>query len=87
MKYLLLIEDNDELRENTAEILQLAGYTVVTAENGKKGIEIALQKKVDLIICCMPFVLDWYSFLNNSALRRRFSTAFNNSISLKGFVM
>ncbi len=65
MKHLLLIEDNDELRENTAEILQLAGYTVVTAENGKKGIEIALQKKVDLIICdvMMP-VLDGYGVLH-----------------------
>ena len=65
MKHLLLIEDNDELRENTAEILQLAGYTVVTAENGKKGIEIALQKKIDLIICdvMMP-VLDGYGVLH-----------------------
>ncbi len=65
MKHLLLIEDNNEIRENTAEILQLAGYTVATAENGKKGIEIALQKKVDLIICdvMMP-VLDGYGVLH-----------------------
>ncbi len=65
MKHLLLIEDNDEIRENTAEILQLAGYTVATAENGKRGIEIALQKKVDLIICdvMMP-VLDGYGVLH-----------------------
>jgi CRP/FNR family transcriptional regulator, cyclic AMP receptor protein len=65
MKHLLLIEDNDELRENTAEILQLAGYAVVTAENGKKGIEIVLQKKIDLIICdvMMP-VLDGYGVLH-----------------------
>lgn len=65
MKHLLLIEDNDEIRENTAEILQLAGYSVATAENGKKGIEIAMQKKPDAIICdvMMP-VLDGYGVLH-----------------------
>jgi len=65
MKHLLLIEDNNEIRENTAEILQLAGYTVSTAENGKKGIEIALQNKPDLIVCdvMMP-VLDGYGVLH-----------------------
>lgn len=65
MKYLLLIEDNNEIRENTAEILELAGYLVATAENGKKGVELALQKKPDLIICdvMMP-VLDGYGVLH-----------------------
>lgn len=65
MTHLLLIEDNDEIRENTAEILQLAGYAVISAENGKKGIELALQKKPDMIICdvMMP-VLDGYGVLH-----------------------
>jgi len=65
MKHLLLIEDNNEIRENTTEILLLAGYTVSTAENGKKGIEAALDKKPDLIICdvMMP-VLDGYGVLH-----------------------
>jgi CRP/FNR family transcriptional regulator, cyclic AMP receptor protein len=31
MKKILLIEDNDDIRENTAEILELANYKVVTA--------------------------------------------------------
>ena len=35
MKKILLIEDNDEIRENTAEILELANYKVITAANGK----------------------------------------------------
>ena len=48
---LLLIEDNNDLRENTAEILKLSGYEVETAENGKLGIEKALLEKPDLIIC------------------------------------
>lgn len=65
MKHLLLIEDNNEIRENTAEILELAGYKVHTAENGKIGVEKALQEKPDLIICdiMMP-VLDGYGVLH-----------------------
>ena len=34
MKKILLIEDNQDIRENIAEILELASYKVVTAENG-----------------------------------------------------
>ena len=65
MKQLLLIEDNNEIRENTAEILELAGYKVRTAENGKVGVETALREKPDLIICdiMMP-VLDGYGVLH-----------------------
>lgn len=65
MYNILLIEDNKDVRENTAEILELAGYKVVTAENGKKGIEEVNQKKPDLIICdiMMP-VLDGYGVLH-----------------------
>lgn len=64
-KHLLLIEDNNEIRENTAEILTLAGYSVDTAENGKIGIALATQRKPDMIICdvMMP-VLDGYGVLH-----------------------
>ena len=41
MKKVLLIEDNPEVRENTAEILALATYEVETAENGKVGVVLA----------------------------------------------
>lgn len=37
MQHILLIEDNNEVRENTAEILELAGYQVSTAADGKKA--------------------------------------------------
>lgn len=65
MKHLLLIEDNDEIRENTAEILELGGYKVSTAGNGKLGVEKAMADKPDLIICdvMMP-VLDGYGVLH-----------------------
>ncbi len=65
MKTILLIEDNTIIRENTAEILELAGYRVLTALNGKLGIELALTDRPDLIICdiMMP-VLDGYGVLH-----------------------
>lgn len=51
MKTILLIEDTPEMRENTAEILELSNYKVLTAENGKVGVEMAKEHKPDLIIC------------------------------------
>jgi len=65
MKTILLIEDNQEIRENTAEILELAMYNVFTAENGKLGVEKAIDVKPDLIICdiMMP-VLDGYGVMH-----------------------
>ena len=61
MEKILLIEDNEALRENTAEILSLANYKVSTAENGKIGVEMAMANPPDLIVCdiMMP-VLDGY---------------------------
>ena len=65
MTTILLIEDNDLIRNNTAEILELTGYSVQTAENGKIGVEKALADKPDLVICdiMMP-VLDGYGVLH-----------------------
>ena len=65
MKIILLIEDNVEIRENTAEILELANYKVVSAANGKLGVKIALELKPDLIVCdvMMP-ELDGYGVLH-----------------------
>ncbi|MCW3107673.1 MAG: response regulator, partial [Segetibacter sp.] len=61
MKKILVIEDNTEVRENTAEIIELSNYTAITAENGKTGVELALKELPDLIVCdiMMP-VLDGY---------------------------
>jgi CRP-like cAMP-binding protein/CheY-like chemotaxis protein len=65
MKSILVIEDNKDLRENTAEILDLAGYKTFTAENGKKGVDIAVKEKPDVIVCdiMMP-ELDGYGVLH-----------------------
>ena len=65
MKSILLIEDNDDIRDNTAEILELSNYKVIVAENGKIGVQKAIEHKPDLIICdiMMP-VLDGYGVLH-----------------------
>lgn len=65
MKSVLVIDDNQNIRENTAEIMELAGYKTFTAENGKKGVDLALKEKPDIIICdiMMP-ELDGYGVLH-----------------------
>jgi CheY-like chemotaxis protein/CRP-like cAMP-binding protein len=65
MKSILVIDDNKDLRENTAEILELAGYKTFTAGNGKKAVEIALKENPSLIVCdiMMPG-LDGYGVLH-----------------------
>lgn len=65
MKSILVIDDNRDIRENTAEILELAGYKTFTAENGKKGVDMAIKEKPNLIICdiMMP-ELDGYGVLH-----------------------
>jgi len=64
MKKILLIEDNPDMRENTAEMLELANYRVQVAENGKEGVRMAQNDTPDLIICdiMMP-ELDGYGVL------------------------
>ncbi len=65
MKTILIIEDNEDIRENVAEILTLSDYNVVMAANGKEGIEAAQKHMPDLIICdiMMPGV-DGYGVLH-----------------------
>ena len=63
-KKVLIIEDNNDIRENVAEILQLAGYETFEAGNGKAGVEIATNQLPDIILCdiMMP-ELDGYGVL------------------------
>ena len=64
-KTILVIDDNNDLRENTAEILDLAGYKTLQAVNGKQGVDIAVKEKPSLIVCdiMMP-ELDGYGVLH-----------------------
>ena len=74
MKKILIIEDNEDVRENTADILELAGYKVTTAENGKIGVQIVTHQLPDVIICdiMMP-ELDGYEVLETLSKNRKTS--------------
>lgn len=64
MKKILVIEDNEDVRENICELLELSGYEVTDAANGKIGIKKVLESMPDLILCdiMMP-ELDGYGVL------------------------
>jgi CheY-like chemotaxis protein len=68
MKTILIIEDDAALRENTAELLGFFNYKIITAPNGKLGIEKAKNLKPDIIICdiMMPEI-DGYGVLESLA--------------------
>lgn len=64
MKSILIIEDQADMRENIATILQMEGYEVLEAGDGRQGIQMARDEKADLILCdvMMP-VLDGHGVL------------------------
>ena len=63
-KQVLIIEDNTDIRENVVEILELAEFSVLQANNGKIGVDLAIKHKPDIILCdiMMPD-LDGYGVL------------------------
>lgn len=63
-KKILIIEDNEDIRDSSVEILELADYEVLQADNGKTGVELALRHLPDIILCdiMMP-ELDGYGVL------------------------
>lgn len=64
MKKILVIEDDEAIRENLAEILNLSGYNTITAKNGKTGVEKTLSEQPDLILCDVKMPdLDGYGTL------------------------
>lgn len=50
-KTILLVEDNLEMSDNIAGILELEHYQVLTAVNGKAGVTMAQKHHPDLILC------------------------------------
>lgn len=65
MKTILIIEDNEAIRENTVELLEMMGFDVVSAIDGQDGFKKVQQNKPDLIFCdiLMP-QLDGYGLLS-----------------------
>ena len=50
-KKVLVIEDNEEMRDNIVELLELSNYTVFDAANGKDGVKLAIKELPQIIIC------------------------------------
>lgn len=48
---ILIIEDNIDIRENTAELLELSGYQVEAASDGIEGVRLAKSILPDIVIC------------------------------------
>ncbi|MEN8838982.1 MAG: response regulator [Flavobacteriales bacterium] len=72
---ILIIEDNQDVLENTTELLELAGYKVEGAVNGKEGVKKAKESLPDLIICdiMMP-EMDGYDVLYYLSIDPKTST-------------
>lgn len=51
MKKILVIEDTISLRDEIDFILKMEGFDVITTDNGKSGVEMALKHNPDLILC------------------------------------
>src|ERR671932_2948155 len=69
MKKILVIEDEEFVRENILELLDVEGFEVIGGENGQIGVDLAKTMTPDLILCdvMMPG-LDGYGVL--TALRQ-----------------
>jgi len=50
MKKILVIDDEEMMLDMMRQILQRAGYTVLTATDGMEGMDIFQQEEIDLII-------------------------------------
>jgi two-component system, cell cycle response regulator DivK len=61
MPKILLVEDNEMNRDMLSRRLQRKGYTVVIAEDGERGLELAKSELPDLILMDMslPVMDGW----------------------------
>jgi diguanylate cyclase (GGDEF)-like protein len=64
MKKILVVDDEPSLQEMLKDILSLADFNVITANDGKEGLKAVYDQSPDLVImdCAMP-VMDGYEML------------------------
>ena len=74
MSKILIIEDQPQMRRNIAFMLEMEGFKVFTADNGRQGLDLVREHEPDLVICdvMMP-QLDGYAVLE--AVRKEPATA------------
>lgn len=64
MQKILVIEDEETVRENILELLDAEGFDAIAAPNGRIGLELAQQHLPDLILCDVRMPeLDGYGVL------------------------
>ncbi|MBL4703831.1 MAG: response regulator, partial [Flavobacteriales bacterium] len=91
MHSILVIEDDEAIRETIQEILELNGFKVNLAFNGESGIKQALEHNPDLVLCdvMMPKLNGWETveaFRSIPALRCTpfvFLTAMSTMVDLR----
>lgn len=61
---ILIVEDESDLRELLAIVCRRAGYQVVTANNGKSGLEAFASQDFDLVVSDIKMpVVDGFTLL------------------------
>jgi len=61
---ILVIEDNNDIRESVAELLKLEGYQIIEADSGEMALPLIQQHQPDLIICDIVLTgIDGYEIL------------------------
>ena len=74
MPKILIIEDEEAVRENILDLLEAENFETIAAANGRIGVHLAISEVPDLILCDMMMPeLDGYGVL--TALRQDPSTA------------
>lgn len=51
MTTILIIDDNKDILDNLCDLLEMEGYTMLSASNGCEGLQLAQTSIPDLIIC------------------------------------
>ena len=61
MAVVLVVDDTEDTRDLYVEYLTDQGYTVLHAENGKAGLELAAARKPDVVVMdlSMPVMDGW----------------------------
>ena len=62
---ILYVEDAEVIRDTIARLLEVYGYKVAYAKNGKEGVEMAQQWKPDLVLMDLRMpIMDGYKAIN-----------------------
>ena len=63
MSSILVIESNKELRENMILAFSFEGCQVIEADSSQSGVMLAREYQPEVILCEMPYRIDYYAFL------------------------